>query len=56
MTSFYEEQFRAFIMQGMLEGGPGDLKTSFHQLLSENEKDFAVINRAYLNVKKEVVG
>lgn len=54
--AFYEEQFKTHIMQAFLGVKTNCLKSILHELIRENEKDYKMVNYAYLNVKKELVG
>ncbi|CAM5199808.1 hypothetical protein UACE39S_02943 [Ureibacillus acetophenoni] len=56
LTSYYEEQFKNYIMLLIIGEQKKCLDTFVHELISENKDDTQTIHIAYMNVKKEIVG
>ena len=54
--SFYEEQFKAAIMNALVVGEEAQLYKLLQQLVEDHKEDYKLINYAYLNVKKELIG
>ncbi len=54
--AFYEDQFRIHAMLKMTEENVLDLRACLQKLIAEHEQDHLLINRAYLTVKKDLIG
>lgn len=56
LKAFYEDQFRIHAMHKMTEENGLDLRAYLQKLIIENKQDHLLINRAYLTVKKNLIG
>ena len=55
-VKFYEGILKEYVMLNLVDRNPESMRAFIMRLIGQNTEDSLVINEAYSNVKKEILG
>ena len=55
-VKFYEGILKEYVMLNLVDRNPESMRAFIMRLIGQNTEDSRVINEAYSNVKKEILG